>query len=141
MRRNSVLMLGLLLVLLAGTAILVRSRPRETVALDSSKQMHQQDFSDIQTEQQQSSALLLDVRTSEEYATGHVMGASLFPLTDMQLGKLPNVDRGAKIYVYCRSGNRSSQAKTLLDQNGFRNVVDLGSMDNVMGMGASKVTQ
>jgi phage shock protein E len=75
-------------------------------------------------------AFLVDVRSPEEFSSGSVTGAVNIPLDNIQqlMGKF----KGKKnIVVFCRSGNRSSMAKTILSQNGYQNVVDGGSWQNV----------
>ncbi len=75
-------------------------------------------------------ALLVDVRTPGEFAGGSVKGAINIPLSDLahQLSKF----KGKKsIVVFCRSGNRSSQAKSILEQHGFQNVINGGTLQQV----------
>jgi rhodanese-related sulfurtransferase len=75
-------------------------------------------------------AFLVDVRTPGEFNSGHVKGSVNIPLDSVtqQLAKF----KGKKnIIVFCRSGNRSGQAKSILEQNGFTNVVNGGAWDNV----------
>lgn len=83
-----------------------------------------------QTKGISSEAMILDVRTPEEYAAGHAKRAENLPLQDMQSGVMPTPKKDTPIYVYCRSGNRSSQAKQLLEQNGYTNVTDIGAYEN-----------
>ena len=73
-------------------------------------------------------ALLLDVRTPGEYASGHIEGALNIPVQELagRLGELK--DKQRDIVVYCRSGGRSAQAKRLLSSEGFSSVHDLGAM-------------
>ncbi|MGA9046976.1 rhodanese-like domain-containing protein [Sulfuricurvum sp.] len=63
---------------------------------------------------------LLDVRTPEEFAEGHIEGAILIPVQVLteNLSKLQRA-KGGKIIVYCHSGNRSVAASRILVQNGF----------------------
>jgi len=63
---------------------------------------------------------LLDVRTIPEYKKGHVRGAKLIPLGQLEsnLDKL-EADRNKKIIVYCRSGSRSVAASRILEKHGF----------------------
>lgn len=79
--------------------------------------------------------VIYDVRTAEEYAAGHVANATSLPLQSIQAGSLPAVEKEAPIAVYCRSGNRSAQAATLLQQAGYSNVTDLGGLDNLSRYG------
>ena len=71
------------------------------------------------TQDVKNGAKLYDVRTAEEYKDGHFKGATNWSLQDMQAGKLPDVAKDTKIYVYCRSGNRSGQATTILKNAGY----------------------
>lgn len=63
-------------------------------------------------------ALIVDVRTPQEFFAGHVPGAVNYPLEgiDLWADRLPK-DR--PIYVYCRSGNRSRQAVEYLARRGY----------------------
>jgi rhodanese-related sulfurtransferase len=85
-----------------------------------------------------SGAELLDVRTAEEYAAGHINGARNLPLQNIQAGQMPNATKDKTVYVYCRSGNRSAQAKTILEKSGYT-VVDLGAMTAVESLGGKVV--
>lgn len=75
-------------------------------------------------------AKLVDVRTTGEYASGHLTGAVNIPLHELsaRLAELGAKDRA--IVVYCASGQRSSRAKGLLKGAGFTNVHNLGSISN-----------
>jgi rhodanese-related sulfurtransferase len=63
---------------------------------------------------------LLDVRTVDEFKTGHIRGATLIPLSKLEanLDKLQN-NKHTQIIVYCRSGNRSVAASRILKAHGF----------------------
>ena len=78
---------------------------------------------------------LVDVRTAKEYAVSHIEKAINLPLQDIQSSKFPIVSKDKPIYLYCRTGNRSSQATKLLKSAGFRNIVDLGGMGDVQTLG------
>lgn len=74
-------------------------------------------------------AIILDVRTSEEYATGHVPGAMLLPVDDILAGKTESLpDKEALILVYCRSGNRSKTASNALVEAGYTQIKDFGGI-------------
>lgn len=73
---------------------------------------------------------LVDVRTPSEFASGSVKGAVNIPL-DKISGQLSKFKGKKNIVVFCRSGNRSSQAKSILEKNGFKNVVNGGTWQNV----------
>jgi phage shock protein E len=75
-------------------------------------------------------AILLDVRTAQEFASGHLDGAKLLDFNAGDLAAaIPNLDPHAEYLVYCRSGNRSGQAIALMEQAGFTNLTNLGSLD------------
>lgn len=70
--------------------------------------------------------VLLDVRTPEEFATGHLAGARDvdFRAADFD-AKIATLDRGTTYAVYCRTGNRSGQALQRMTAAGFTHVADL----------------
>jgi rhodanese-related sulfurtransferase len=73
-------------------------------------------------------AVLLDVRTPEEFADGHVDGARNIPVQGLA-GRLAEVgDKGTPVVVYCRSGGRSATAARMLKGAGYTTVFDLGPM-------------
>lgn len=84
---------------------------------------------------------LYDVRTPEEYATSHAEFAALWPLVDIQAGKLPDTPKNEPIAVYCRSGNRSAQATELLKNAGFTDVTDMGGLSTLGEYGLRLVTE
>ncbi len=74
--------------------------------------------------------VILDVRTPDEYAAGHIEGAVLLP--DYDIGeKAPEVlpDKDATILVYCRTGNRSAGAAKELIELGYTAVYDFGGLE------------
>ena len=75
-------------------------------------------------------AFLVDVRTPSEFASGSVKEAVNIPL-DKVSGQLSKFKGKKHIVVFCRSGNRSGQAKSILEKNGFDNVVNGGTWNNV----------
>jgi rhodanese-related sulfurtransferase len=72
-------------------------------------------------------AVILDVREDDEWAAGHVGGATHVPLGEVpqRLGELPDAD---PLYVICRSGNRSGRAVAWLGQQGIETVNVAGGM-------------
>lgn len=77
-------------------------------------------------------AILLDVRTKEEYDEKHIDGASLLPLDIIDIDNISQIvsEKDTPIIVYCRSGNRSKQAREKLIALGYSKVYDLGAMSN-----------
>lgn len=102
----------------------------------SAPQSNNVSFSTVQNDVA-AGAKLYDVRTSQEYTSGHFADAANWSLQDMQAGKLPDAPKDTKVYVYCQSGSRSSQATKLLSDAGFTNVVDLGGLQDVQANGGT----
>jgi len=74
--------------------------------------------------------ILIDVRTAEEYAAGHLEDALLLDFNGGELAAaIPSLDPDAEYLIYCRSGNRSGQAIALMEQAGFTNLSNLGSLE------------
>jgi rhodanese-related sulfurtransferase len=73
--------------------------------------------------------ILVDVRAQAEFDEGHIEGALLLPVDQIEtlsVEQLPNKD--AVILVYCRSGSRSAQASKILVELGYINVYDFGGI-------------
>jgi phage shock protein E len=69
---------------------------------------------------------LLDVRTPEEYAEGHLTDAKLINYyNDDFKSQLALLDKSKPVFVYCRSGKRSGASAQLLIELGFKEVYDL----------------
>lgn len=79
-----------------------------------------------------SKVLVLDVRTAEEFAAGHIPG-SLLALYDSLAASFKEADKARPIVVYCRSGRRSAIAKTTLEGMGYLNVKDFGAFESWKG--------
>ena len=75
-------------------------------------------------------AFLVDVRSPGEFSQGHVKGSVNIPLDTVQSSLAQFKDK-KNIVVFCRSGIRSGLAKTILEQNGFSNVVNGGTWEDV----------
>lgn len=93
------------------------------------------------TQDVKNGAKLYDVRTADEYKAGYFKGATNWSLQDMQAGKLPDVVKDTKIYVYCHSGNRSGQATTILKNAGYINITDLHGLPDVQAIGGKLTTE
>ena len=77
------------------------------------------------------STIVVDVRSPWEYEMEHIPGAKNIPLEEVP-NKVEEIKSfKSPVVLYCRSGNRSSQAKLILEQNGFTNVVNGGTWNNV----------
>lgn len=67
-------------------------------------------------------ALLIDVRTPEEYREKHIEGAVNIPVYEIDNIKNEIIDPNKVILVYCKTGKRSKIVKQILTQNGYKNV-------------------
>ncbi|MCC8157805.1 MAG: rhodanese-like domain-containing protein [Phascolarctobacterium sp.] len=74
---------------------------------------------------------VIDVRTKEEYASGHVPGSILIPFDEIKAkaGQLPQ-DKNTEIVVYCRSGRRSAIAADTLIALGYNRIYDMGAVSS-----------
>jgi len=113
---------GTLKIVVIGVLVLLAAwyfmRPKDTARANEARAMVS------------AGAMLIDVRSPGEYASGHIEGAVNIPVSDLggRIPKLGKKDRA--IVVYCRSGNRSGQAARILAAAGFTKVFDLGAMSN-----------
>ncbi len=78
-------------------------------------------------------AFLLDVRTREEYASGHIEGSRNLPLDE--IGRVDSVvkDKNVPLYVHCLSGGRSARAVAYLKSKGYKDVHDIGGIGSYRG--------
>jgi rhodanese-related sulfurtransferase len=68
---------------------------------------------------------IIDVRSPEEFAAGHIPAAKLVPLETLEEMK-SELDKNSAYIIVCRSGNRSAKASTMLADNGFKQIFNLG---------------
>ena len=73
-------------------------------------------------------ASLVDVRTEQEFARGHLDGARNIPVHQIAARAKKEIPRGKPVVVYCASGMRSAMAASALRRAGFERVVNLGPM-------------
>jgi len=76
-------------------------------------------------------ALVVDVRTSHEFAAGSRPGSLNIPLSELPK-KIHILDKNKPIVVCCASGARSGAAQTILKKHGFRNVLNAGPWQNTV---------
>ena len=78
-----------------------------------------------------STAIVIDVRATDEFAAGHLDGAVNYNVEDGTLEQaLLSLDQNANYVVYCRSGRRSAIAVDLMKENGFTQIADLVSLED-----------
>ena len=78
-------------------------------------------------------AVLLDVRTSGEYAEGHIPGSKNLPLQSIDKVERMIENKATPIFVHCLSGARSRQAAAVLQQMGYTNVKNIGGISAYAG--------
>lgn len=78
--------------------------------------------------------LLIDVRTPDEFNSGHIAGAVNISV-DTIANRLSEIPHDRPIVVYCHSGNRSKQAAQILAQAGYSDIRDLGGINTWTSQG------
>ena len=78
-------------------------------------------------------AVLLDVRTPQEYREGHIPGSKNVPLQTLDKVRSVVENKDAELFVYCYSGARSRQATVMLQHMGYTKVQNLGGIATYQG--------
>ena len=122
-------MLLLLSLALTGCAA---SAPTTVPEANTYRQITMQEA--VEMMEKEENYIILDVRTHEEFAAGHIPGAIVVPnetIGTEEIAQLPDKDQ--LIMVYCRSGNRSKQASDKLVKLGYTNIVEFGGINSWPG--------
>lgn len=120
---NKILLI--LLILLFGVTLTACKKPTDNTK--PTYQLITPESAKIMMEE--SSVIILDVRTPEEYNEGHIEGAILIPDYEiLETAEKILTDKNQTILVYCRSGNRSRKAANNLLYLGYQNVYDFGGI-------------
>ena len=111
-----------------GSSLMTRARLSALLFIVSSLWVQAADDL-VEIQQGLGSPIIVDVRSEGEYASGAIDGALNHPLQGLPGTLLDmGVELDEEVIVYCRSGRRSAQAKTLLKEAGFQLVFDGGPM-------------
>jgi phage shock protein E len=87
-------------------------------------------------------SVIIDVRTLEEWNAGHLATAKHLPLDQVTVSIDTLVsDKNQQVYLYCRSGNRSGQAKIIMDSLGYTNVTNAGGLGNASELLSIEIIQ
>lgn len=78
-------------------------------------------------------AVLLDVRTPQEYREGHIPGSKNIPLQEINRINTVADEKGTPLFVYCHSGARSRQAVSTLQRMGYQNAKNIGGISAYTG--------
>lgn len=77
-------------------------------------------------QQKKRKTIILDVRTPQEFAEGHLERALNINFYDENFKQqLSQLDKKKKILIYCKSGNRSGKAMAMMQEMGFKQIIDL----------------
>lgn len=79
-------------------------------------------------------AVIIDVRSPQEFAAGHLEGAINIPYDQIQqrIGSIEGLEKTSELLLYCQSGARSAVACSLLGQLGFKRAVNGGSLRTLL---------
>ena len=106
-----------LVLLLIGVTSCLKNQVEGVQVLDVSKYEKKMEQPDVQ---------LVDVRTPEEFAEGHLENAINIDITaDDFDSKIAALDKENPVMVYCKAGGRSAKASSRLNELGFKNISDL----------------
>ena len=102
---------------------------QEETVVAAFQQISQEEAKTIMSTNQ--NAVVLDVRTQEEYDSGHIKGAVLLPVDAITEESAQEVipAKDTQVLVYCRSGNRSVTASKALAQLGYTEVYEFGGIN------------
>jgi phage shock protein E len=118
--------IGLLLVVVLAAVFAFTQTPADTAAEDTSQLISPGEYQS-QFVASRADHVLIDVRTPQEFASGHIAGAINIPVESLS-SRLSEVPTDQTIVLYCRSGNRSAQASRILEQAGYAGIYDLGGI-------------
>ena len=129
-----------LIVAIVAAWFVVQNQNSDDTIVDTNKESNSMsEYETIKKELADDTAILLDVRTPEEFLAGHIAESTNLSLQDIENGARPESDKDIRVYVYCRSGNRSEQAANILRSDGYSDVINLGGLEDVANMGAEIV--
>ena len=82
-------------------------------------------------------AVIIDVRTIEEWKVGHISGAIHHELSRIEEGDFPRIEKDRKIYVYCSAGGRASRGAQIMRDNGWTDVTNMGGLGDWKSSGGT----
>lgn len=87
----------------------------------------------VEEARQTEGAVIIDVRTSAEFAQGHIEGAHNIPLDQIDVTKKVVKNTATPLYLYCASGARSGNATRFLQSEGYEQVTNMGGIGSWRG--------
>ncbi len=124
MEKNKNIIFVVLIVVLIVAIIVVMSFSKSSESVIQT--LNSEEVSEII---QDESLIIIDVRTEEEYESGHIEKAINIPYTEIE--SKVNYDKNQAIAVYCRTGVRSSEAAKTLEKMGYTKIYNLGGVENI----------
>jgi rhodanese-related sulfurtransferase len=116
----------LCLGLLSVAALLFVTRDNQTEPQVSQKQISTMNAPDFQKYLESESAVIIDVRTPEEFASGHIENSINIDFYSPEFyARISALDPTQEYAIYCRSGNRSSEALRMMGELNFTKVTEL----------------
>ena len=118
--RRKILAISTLGIIIALSTILIYSTLNQSIDTDVG-------YGDVTVKQAKSliesnlPLIILDVRRQDEYDSGHIAGAILIPVDELG-NRLAELSTSEELLIYCRTGNRSSNAVNILKSNGFTKI-------------------
>ncbi len=136
MRRPLIMLMMSALAVLTACGMPFQVMDRDGMVRNSYHRITQEEAARMMEEED--SYIILDVRTREEFESGHIPGAVCLPNEDIDLDRPEDLtevlpDRSQIILVYCRSGNRSRQASQKLADSGYTSVYEFGGINDWTG--------
>lgn len=129
---NTIVIIGVVVI----AAIIIISLFSRTKKESSNKVMDI-NVTEFKQQKESQSGIIIDVRSQEEYDEGHL--AETDRHHDLMNGdfeaQLDSLDKDETYYLYCRSGNRSGKAASLMTQRGFENVYNIGGFQDLVDAG------
>lgn len=94
-------------------------------------------MSDWKQKIEEEPGVIVDVRTQSEFDQGHLANVDLhYDLNSGEFGeKVDDLDKDKTYYLYCRTGNRSGKAAQIMKDRGFKNVHNIGGLDDLANSG------
>ena len=126
MDQKTIVVLAVIIIIIAAVVLLVCNVIREKNMTDyiTLTPKEAKEMMDLER-----GIFILDVRTKEEYETGHIPNAILLPYDTLERTAIENIpDKTSTILLYCRSGKRSAMAASTLSSMGYTNVYDFGGI-------------
>ena len=127
MTKQALIVSGFLILTLGLSVVMVTIPSGNNKGIDRSQNQTTTAPSQLaSTEPNNENLVIIDVRTPNEYATGHLPKAINIDFYDKNFkDQINQLDKEGNYLVYCRSGNRSSQAIALMKELGFNNLDEL----------------